>query len=1476
MKIVAIHKGEIAPVTNANGGYHENPSGGYNTDDISGHISGCEKPEAVSSPLGRNFFHTRYANGPLSNGTHRGRMDNSCVFSNTGEDTPVGSDEYVHRSRNTKEWVHTGESDVEKETSPTRGNNPRWGEGRKGAPSTKHPRSEDVENAEEAPDCHSHCSVNKNILTKGGNSRLVKPLNGDPPNRGVKYSPNGESGADQNIYRPRSWKGEDPKCDVPSPVEELPPRRGRGNEEGETKGKGKIPPAYESKSTVDGIDCLPLPDSTTNSSPGNGTSGNSRTRAISHPCENAEEGENRLEKKKNVHNYSSTSTETKRRIIQQRNENGKRLMRGGSRSVGEWKNPLEGNHRGHLIQGDAITAANVPHGRGRSNVKREQLHAESQKGAVVMGSARCQPGGAPVWKENEHVEKGRRSKRGRLVRRTNCISMGGQKNGSLEHAHARDKNEEEAPPMRSLLVFDEISNTWNILWKYGGVSIIKSYSIDVGGSASRHVALNDLQSINNLYGEVTTGVGYLTREKWDLMKRKIYKKFGEKYFFISKDNDGVDGRMSGMRAEDPQRDKSDIAVESIGEVVSKMGKKLREAHNNRNRVKYEEICSMAHDRGGGNVKSMNIERGSVIPFGQSSEGPFLKSEEERKFRKGEHMAKRDGNDGGRSGHGKEGTADTGDTKDTPTKHSKGKEGLTSRKPPAKVPKTNEEERKEQLRRKRHENKLKEELERRERKRRREEEKEKKIRMKEDKKRMREEKKKKKEEERIRRKEERVHLRKVKKLEKWENMERLRRWKRMKKLEKMGELGRVGRRERQEKQEKLSMAHRIDRVDRIDSAKKLKSANPIIGEGRSTKGNSLTRKLNSTPGKDEDNCPNRCSQLGEAHYTPDSAATVVRTSLQDELKKRLFLEKKQKVLKVMRKNVPVQERVYLDVGYGDEASGEGGHECHEFGEDTSRCKAGSWVVSWVLYGRTCRKRFPIEEYGFEKARQMAEEYKRERLNSILNSVSEYDTYVREALSCGPEEGGASCAWSAGTSGESVECEAGRGEPGAPLHAVDRIERMRAPRVQDACTLVASEEQRHHRQLIQFCCELLKKPVSEEQWKNKVKWVQHKKSWNIEIVKKEQNRFIREKIYYSEEKYGYIIGKCIAVYDYLNAEHNLLKSYFDVNVANLQYDNKRHAWKISRYVPNQLNKKNYYFDVSVYGWMCSRKLGLLLAIYLNRRRPLRGDEEMLRRGSSLVRHLQEDSIDRRRCHPRDSSNAGEDHSENVAPKFLDDVKGADLRSSDGQLNRFEEKRVGYFHSNGVTDTSKQSVGGSYADTGRTATGEEEKRGNSNALWGFPDRVSGDAHPVKTNRDGHDRRDGRDESAKRGRKRRKKTNGEEERTPNCETDDEDATKKRRHSQNEEKKIKNKTTAENGMDLKKLYETIHNRKYCQLKEMHTCNEKELLNFLSNEKDRALFLMEDIHIQREDEYYLVNILENYYYYHLCRKLLKVRKRLSM
>ncbi|ANQ08731.1 Uncharacterized protein PCOAH_00029840 [Plasmodium coatneyi] len=1431
MKIVTIHKGEIAQISKANG----DPPEGYNTDNINGHISGCEKPEGVSSPLEKKFVRDRGVNLLRSNESH-GEKENSCVSSNTGGSTPVGGREYVRRPQNTTGFVHIGEGNVEKETSPTRRNNPCWGRGTNGTPSTEYQRSEDAE----SPPCrHSNCSVRKNNFSNGGHSRLVNPPNGFLPNRGGKYTSNGQGGEDQNIYFPRSWKGGRPNCAFSTPVEDrMHPSRGGKEEEGDRK--EMIPHAYEAESTVDGKNGPILPGS---------TSGSTRNRAIFHHREKAEEGENRPKGEQNVHRCFSKLIETKGGRVQLQSENGKRLTQVNPRSVGEWKNQLEGNHGKHLPQGDAIIAKYAPHGSGKSNVKRERLPAKSQKGEMVMGSTTCQSGGGPVCKGNEKVEEGKRRKRGKMVGSANSICIGGEKNESFGDTHTKDKKEEESSPVKSLLVFDEITNTWNILWKYGGVSIIKSYSIDAGGSASRHVALNDLQSINNLYGEVTTGVDNVTPEKtWDLMRNKIYKKFGDKYFFIGKDDDRMNGNISEKKnkTQELQYGKSDVSIESIAEFVLKMRKKLREAQNDGNRVKCEQICSMGHDTKGESGKSFNVERKSVIPFGQSSEDSSLKCEKERKFRKGRS------NEGG-SGQEKEGAVQIGETEETPTRQSKGKEGLTLRRPTGQVPTANAEERRELMRR-RQEKKLKEELARKERKLRREEEKEKKIQMKEEKKRMREEKKKLKEQEKIKMREEKVNLRKLKKLEKWENSERLKRWKKMKKLERMEKLGRLGRRERIERQEKLERQGRLDKLvmmeslDRteglnpkgkstqVDRTDRVDSVDPIIEDGRTTKGNTSASKLNSSPGKDEGNSPDRCNKLGETNSTPDLVASVLKISLQEEERKRLFLEKKQKVLKVMRKNVLVQGKVYLDGGYGDDASGgEGRDECENFGDHASPGNTGSWVVSWVLYGRTCRKRFPIEDYGFEEAKQMAEKYKRDRVNFILNNVSEYDTYVREVLSSDPEEG-------------------------------SRL---------DACTLVASQEQLHHEQLIEFCCGLLKNPVSEEHWKNKVKWIQNKKSWNIEIVKKEQNKFIREKIYYSEEKYGYIIGKCIAVYDYLNAEHKLLKNYFDVNVANLQYDSKRHAWKISRYVPNQLNKKNYYFDVGVYGWMYSRKLGLLLAIYLNTRRPLKGDEETLSRSCSFVRHLQEDSVEGSRYLFRENS-VGEDHSKRVESNFHDDViEGADLPSPSGQHNPCKEKSVRHFHANVVVEDNE--VGNSFDGTceGGSPTssivvnpGEEEKKGYLNAPCGSPDGASEDGHPVKMDR-------GSRGEVKRGRKRKKKTNAEEERTMNCGTDDEGPTNKRRHSQNEEEKMKNKTT-QNGNDLKKLYETVHNRKYCQLKEMHTCGEKELLNFLSNEKDRALFLMEDIHIQGEDEHYLVNILENYYYYNLCRKMLKVRKKLSM
>ncbi|KJP87173.1 hypothetical protein AK88_03220 [Plasmodium fragile] len=1324
MKIVTIHKSEIAPVSNTNGDatrvFHERPPQGYNTEDIHEIMNGCEKPEALCSPLEKKFLHARGANLLHSNESHKGK-DNSCVFNNTGEGTPVGGHEYVNRPLHSTGGTLIGEGHAEKETSSTRGNNhPSWGKGTNGTPSTEYQRSEEAENDESLPDCHSNSSTNKNFIPNGGHSRLVKPPHEDFPNSGDKYMSDGEGGEDRNIYRPPS--------------------------------------------------------------------------------------------------------------------------------VDEWENLLEGNPEGHPIECDEITASSAPHGSGKNNLKRERITANGEKVAVVMRSDRCQQGEGLLYNESEEVD-----------------------------THTGDKNEEETSPVRSLLVFDEITNTWNILWKFGNISIIKSYDINMNGAESRHVALDDLQSINNLYGQVTTDVDYVTpEEKWDFMKRKIYNTFGEKYFFIRKDGDGVNGQMSDRETEEWQSDKAGVGVESIGEAVSTMGQRLREAHNDGRPVKCEQICSVPYHTKGRNGNRFDVRRGSVISFDEAGEGPSVKCEEETTFSNGEWSGKRARSNGG-------GSLETGDTEDIPTEKLKAKEGMTLNSPPVEVPTPNVEGRRELLR-KTHENKLKEQLERKERKLRREKEKEKKMQMRQEKKKMREEKKKIKEQERLKRKEENVILRKMKKLEKWENVQRLRRWKKMQKLEKMERLGMLGRREKLDRQEKLyrqeklhrhEMLHRqenlhkaeglapmdrlakLRRIDVIENAEKLHSVKPLIGEGKTTKGNACPSKLNSTPGKDEDSGPNRSSQLEETNCTLDSISSIVKMSPEDEEKKRLFMEKKQKVFKVIRKNAHLQGRVFLDVGYTHEECrhvhsqwGDGGGEEEQGGDNkylqiansTFERNAGSWVVSWVLYGRTRRKKFPIRDYGFEKARQMAEEYKKERINFILNNISEYDTYVRDVLSSDLEEG----------------------------------------TTQDACTVMENEEEVHHKQLIQFCSDLLKKPISEEHWKNKVKWVQNKKSWIIEIIKKEQNKFIREKIYYSEEKYGYIIGKCIAVYDYLNAEHDLLKNYFDVNVANLQYDSKRHAWKISRYVPHQLNKKNYYFDVRVYGWMYSRKLGLLLAIYLNAKRPQGvGFENILNSSSPLVRHLQENFIHREEYLFRGNC-SGEVHSEKVTANFCDDaMEGLDLPASSGHLDPCKEKRVKYSHANGIAEhTSKQcmrgyEVGASYDATckGGSPTSsmaskprEEEKRDYSNAPCGLIDR--GDRV--------QDNRDRPDEQVQRGRKRRKKMKGQEERSPYNATDDEETPNGRRHSQNDEKEIKNKTTTENEPDLKKFYETVHNKKYCQLKEMHTCSDKELLSFLSNEKDRALFLKEDIHIQGEDEEYLINILENYYYYNLCRKMLKVRKKLSM
>ncbi|CAA9988660.1 transcription factor with AP2 domain(s), putative [Plasmodium knowlesi strain H] len=1477
MKIVAIDKGEITPISNANedptGVCHESPSPGYNTDDINEHINDCEKPEGVCSRLGNKILNDSSVNVLRNKGVH-GEKENSCVFSNIGEGTPVGGDKYVHRPQNNTGCLHTGECDIEKETKRIRRGNSLWGRGRNETPSSWYQRSENAENTENAeslPCAHSNCSVKKkNNFPNDDNSRLVKPPIGDLPNRGGKCTSKGNDGTDGNTYRPRSWKGGRPHCSFPSHVDELPRRKGRGKEE-EGEGKGKIPQAYEEESTAHGINCLPLPDSTT----GNGKSESKRSRAISYHRENAKEGENRLQRKKNgPSSSSSTLIGTKGGRVQERSENGKKLTQVGPRSIDKLENPLERDHGEYLLRRDAITAECAVHGKGKSNVKRERLFVNKQKDEVMMGSATYDRGEGPIWNGNEKLEEDKRRKRGRWVENEKKVCMGGEKNESLKDTHTRDKKEEESSPVRSLLVFDEITNTWNILWKCGSVSIIKSYSIDVGGSASRHVAMNDLQSINNLYSEVSTGGDYISPENtWELMKWKIYKKFGEKYFFIGKDYDWMNGRMSGEKnkTKELEQDKSGVGVESIGDIVSKMWRKLREAHDDGNRVKCEQNCSMGYGTKDECGEIFNIERKSVIPFGQSSEDPSLKCEKERKIKKGEETGKRGRSNERGTDRRKEGTVQVTDTEGIRRQQSKGKEELIWKSLTVQASTPNAEERRELLRR-RHENKLKEQLARRERKLRREEEKVRKIKMKEEKKRIREEKKKMKEQERIKMREEKVNLRKMRKLEKWQNIERMRRWKKMKKLEKMEKLGRLGRRERIEEQEKLERQGRLDRteglgpmgklaqLDSVDSVEKLESLKNIIAERKMNKVNCFASKINSSPGKEEGSWPEGSSELGEAHCTPDFITNVVKISLEDEEKRRLFLEKKQKVLKVMRKNVLVQGKVYLDVGYGDNTSGdEEGDEWQELGDSSSTGNAGSWVVSWVLYGRTCRKKFPIEDYGFEEARQMAEEYKRDRVNFILNNFSEYDTYVREALNNDSEEGGAVGAYK-----------------------------------DDRCTVMANQEQLHHEELIEFCCELLKNPVSEEHWKNKVKWVQNKKSWNIEIVKKEQNKFIREKIYYSEEKYGYIIGKCIAVYDYLNAEHKLLKNYFDVNVANLQYDSKRHAWKISRYVPNQLNKKNYYFDVGVYGWMYSRKLGLLLAIYLNTRRPVKSDEDMLTRSCSFVRHLQDDSIERRKyLFPENTM--GQDHFKNVEPKFPDDVmmKGVDLPAPLLERDPCTEKSVKYFHANVVVEEASKEwmkenevssscdgtvEGGSPSNRIVANTGEEDERGYRNAPGGPLEGASEDSPPMEMdewNR-GEDSLDRRDEEVKRGRKRKKKAKGEEEKFSNWATDDEDTTNKRRHSQNEEEKIKNKTMRQSGSDLKKLYEMVHNRKYCQLKEMHTCGEKELLNFLSNENDRALFLMEDIHIQGEDEHYLVNILENYYYYNLCRKMLKVRKKLSM
>ncbi|CRG97957.1 transcription factor with AP2 domain(s), putative [Plasmodium gallinaceum] len=1194
-----------------------------------------------------------------------------------------------------------------------------------------------------------------------------------------------------------------------------------------------------------------------------------------------------------------------------------------------------------------------------------------------------------------------------FILRMNQSHVDNEEKNSFNQKNFQNIEKKKNVRVKCLIEFDEITNSWKLFWKYGKIVVKKSYSKEVYGDNSRYKALNDLENFQNIYDNILKNNPDISEEhKYLLIQNKIYEHFGEKYYFpkitekekkkkkkdifdgnneqldnIKEENirEGKEGEKEDKKEDKVIKEKGQWEKEKIDKEEKEKEREEKEKYKEKvDKEKKEEKENGNEEDKEKNETGMEEEKKKEDNYdsGNNEQTEEIKNRK-RKYIKTNNSTLLDHikiaeKDKDKMYIEKEKIQNINDKiyerKDEKIEEKYEFNTLVNLANYEKELKILKKEEKRRINERKREKKMKEIYERRQKKLKREEEKRNKILLKEQKKKLREEKKKMKEEERLRKIEEKIKLKKLKQLKPI-----------------------------------------IEKINKYRSSLKSKFNKEAL---HFIKNKEIFKKDNK----------DYLDYLNSFDKPSENIFSLIKASIEEKP-----LTKRERVIELIKKNknVHINTNLYLDINSEDDV-------------ENSNNK-GNWIVSWVFYGRTYRKKFSINEYGFKKAKELAENYKNERINCILNNFSKYN-HFKEIIQIKNNQ---------------INNEKDNADSQELMRNIEQkknnefsvkyesnIQKENDEKRNIRCTFpyskLSSESKDHQKiynsiNMINFYNHILKNPLFDQYFKNKIMWVNKLSCWKIEIMKKQNNRYIREKKYYSEQKYGYIIAKYIAICDYLIAENNILNNYFDTKVPNLQYDNKKNAWKISRYVPHQLNKKNYYFNISIYGWLNSRKLALLLAIDLNENKTFMY-EDFYNRSSSEHKNLIYQNIflnknynknnsneylnvenninnklhNKNKCsmssfgiksystsnnsnncldisydnntkdynkeQKKDSafenklyickngsinSNKNDDNKNNIHDNInifkkniyekIDEEKGKriiqnDYKYSDDSQNNGKQinknknyiKMDGYNHcdnkcmknndkiscnndnckcNNSTLSMSNNTVNNivdRYKNLIIKDTNIINKDNNHNNIDNYYDEVTyinNNTNQEKCDDTLNDfycelRNDENDKIKKEEKKHCskvvddscesfinlkikefqkkniKKNNSEHNAekhhkdkslyTYNENTLNDNAINKDNNSPNE---FKNSYMHNSYINFKKLYEDVYNEKYFQLKQMYSCNDNDLINFLSNEEDKELFLKENINIDIDDEHFLIKILEDYYYSNFSRKANKIKKR---
>ncbi|CRH00486.1 transcription factor with AP2 domain(s), putative [Plasmodium relictum] len=1149
-----------------------------------------------------------------------------------------------------------------------------------------------------------------------------------------------------------------------------------------------------------------------------------------------------------------------------------------------------------------------------------------------------------------------------IIGRKNEMQSDIEEKDSFNQKNSQNTERKKNTRVKCLIEFDEITNSWKVFWKYGKIVVKKSYSKEEYGDNSRYKALNDLEKLQSIYDDILKNNTSLTEEhKYLLIQNKIYEHFGEKYYFPKNEE-----KERNKRKKKDIFDRNNEKLDNIEEERKKKEEKDEEEDEDKkgeNEKGEEEEYKKEEE---GKKKKKKEEREDNIE--SDSEDQTEIKNKKRKYNKIKNFILIDQNKITEKDREKyQNEDDQMNEKEENDKSKKEYESktLVNLAHYEKELKRLKKEEKKRIVEKKREKKMKEIYERRQKKLKREEEKRKKILLKEQKKKLREEKKKMKEEERLRKIEEKKKLKKLKQLKPI--------------IEKI-------------KKYQSSIKSKFNK----EAFHFIKNEEIFINENKEY-----------------------LDYLNSLEKSSENIFNLIKESVEEKP-----LTKRERVIEMIKKNknVHINTNIYLDINSE---------------EDTENSNnKGNWIVSWVYYGRTYRKKFSINEFGFKKAKELAENYKNERVNCILNNFSKYNNF-KEIIQNKRNQIN-NIEKDIAESQELMKNAEKKNYESSPKHEFN-IKRENDEKKNICYNFSYSKLNLESKDcqvfnsinMIDFYNHILKNPLFDQYFKNKIIWVNKLSCWKIEILRKQNNKYKKEKKYYSEQKYGYIIAKYIAICDYLNTEHNILNDYFDTKVPNLQYDNKKNAWKISRYVPHQLNKKNYYFDINIYGWLNSRKLALVLAIDLNENKTFMY-EDFYKRSSSEHKNLiyqniflnknynKSNSIEyydiennknikvcnkneynmnsfdtKSRSNSNNSSNYLDTHNENSTKNYKKEEKEDSLHinnihtnknininsnnysnTSDNNNNNIPKKSTNYKKIYDEKNKLLIQNDHNYSDDNQNDMKQNNKNQNyikvdsynlyENKCMNSNDKIMCNNDNCKcnnstlsmsnntvnniigkykniiikdsniTNKDNNynnmdnscdevtynnnfnqdTRKDmandfyrklGNDEKDK----KEEKKNFPKTVDDSCESfinlkikESLKKNIKKNYSEHDIEKKKNKinksfyTYNENILNdnvlnkysnspnelkniymhnsyinLKKLYEDVYNEKYFQLKQMYLCNDNDLVNFLSSEEDKELFLKENINIEMDDEPFLIKILEDYYYSNFSRKAYKIKKR---